>query len=138
MIRAQNAPSCTTAQERKVTLNDPFGRQARRNRQQYTDFRTKLAQQGIDDAAGIDRFARRISTTAGKLALLVAAVAGVASQLLPGAAAPIVVAATVVLIWLGTSYLQTRAMISEYSKEPRFETPQAGQQTDKGRVQEES
>jgi hypothetical protein len=126
-----------TRQKRKMALNDPFGRHTRRNHRQYEMFREKLTQQGIDDTTGLDRFARRVSTMARNLAVMATVTAAAAASIMPGIAAPIAVAAAIVLIWLGTSYLQTHAMIRRYREEPRFQVPQTESKPDQNPIQED-
>jgi hypothetical protein len=100
-----------------VKLNDPFGRVSRRQRQTYTALRARLKQQGVNDIASVRAFIARVRTIAFGAVIGVVTVMLVVGAVLPALGGLIGVLGVLALIWLGTSYLQTRIYLRRYLKE---------------------
>ena len=100
-----------------MQLNDPFGRVSRRRQQAYAVLRAQLEAQGIKDNAGIQAFATDTRKTALRLAALVIGVALLFGVLFPNAIGVITVVGGLILVWLFTSYLQTRMLLRRYRNE---------------------
>ena len=100
-----------------IQLNDPFGRVSRRRRQAYTVLRAQLQAQGIKDNADIQAFAAGTRKTALRLAALVIGVALLFGVLFPSAIGIITVLSGLILLWLFSSYLQTRTLLRRYRNE---------------------
>jgi hypothetical protein len=105
-----------------LTLNDPFGRNARRQEKRYVQFRQQLMMQGCNTNEALDAFGKRVDSMALRLALLVAAAGSLAWWLFPAAGAIALVCAAVLLAWLTSSYLQTRSLLNRLRLELRHDT----------------
>lgn len=100
-----------------MRLNDPFGRVSRRDRARYDALRDRLRQAGVRDAQALQGFAANISATMRRLLWVLLAVSFVLILLFPGALGPIILIATLVLLWLVVSYVQTRLYLKRYRRE---------------------
>lgn len=101
----------------EVQLNDPFGRVSRRQQQAYVGFRKQLRQQGIDSASKVRSARTGLTRTTLRLTLLIAALFGGTAMLFPGLKGVTLVTAGLVLVWLASSFLQTRAHLNNYLNE---------------------
>ncbi len=100
-----------------MSLNDPFGRVSRRQRDAYRQFREQLRQQDIRTAAAVRQARRNLLQTSLRLLAVVVGAAVLGGILFPAASAMIAVTAVLVLLWLGSSYLQTRNYLNIYARE---------------------
>jgi hypothetical protein len=100
-----------------VKLNDPFGRVARRQQQTYAALRARLKQQGVNDIASVRAFVARVRAIAFGSVIGVVAVTLALGTVLPALGGLIGVLGVLALIWLGTSYLQTRMYLRRYLNE---------------------
>lgn len=100
-----------------MQLNDPFGRVSRRQQQAYASLRSQLRQQGMHTSAGARAARDKLGRTTLHLALIVAVLFGAVAVLFPALQGAAVVTAALVLVWLTSSYLQTRAHLNNYLDE---------------------
>lgn len=100
-----------------MSLNDPFGRVARKNARAYEGLRERLRQQGVCSREGVDVFIRGTSATALKIGLVLLAVWLAATLAFPQLAALTAVFTVAALAWVATGYLQTRLMLRRYLRE---------------------
>lgn len=122
-----------------MTLNDPFGRNARRQERRYKQFRHQLVAQGCHSDEALDAFGKRVDSTAAGISLMLATACLLTWWLWPAASAVVLVLATVALIWLASSYLQTRSLLNRLRLEQRQERQAAGDNnTHQSPVQEDS
>jgi uncharacterized membrane protein YcaP (DUF421 family) len=101
----------------QVKLNDPFGRVSRRQQQTYAALCARLKQQGVNDIASVQTFVARVRTLAIGSVIGVIAVTLILSAVLPTLGGLIGVLGALALIWLATSYLQTRMYLRRYLNE---------------------
>ncbi|MCB1772516.1 MAG: hypothetical protein KDI88_02785 [Gammaproteobacteria bacterium] len=109
-----------------MTLNDPFGRNARRQERRYAQFRRQLLAQGCRTDEALDAFGRRVDSMAAGIVAALASACLLTWWLLPAAVAVVMILAAVALVWLASSYLQTRSLLNRLRLEPRQESPTAG------------
>jgi len=100
-----------------VKLNDPFGRVSRRQQQTYAALCARLKQQGVNDITSVHTFVARVRTLALGSVIGVIAVTLILTALLPTLGGLIGVLGALALIWLLTSYLQTRMYLRRYINE---------------------
>lgn len=100
-----------------MKLNDPFGRVARRDRDQYAALRQRLRQAGVRDQDAVRNFARRTRSTLMRVVLLVLAGAAGMMLLFPDMRGPIVALAVLILAWIGVGYFRTQVYLSRYRRE---------------------
>jgi hypothetical protein len=100
-----------------LSLNDPFGRVARKNARAYGGLRERLRQQGVRSRDDVDAFVRGITATALKITLVLLAVWLAASVVFPQLTALSAVFVLAVLAWIAAGYLQTRLMLRRYVRE---------------------
>ncbi len=100
-----------------MSLNDPFGRVSRRQQKAYQQFREQLRQQDVLTPAAVQQAQRHLHQTSLRLLAITVGAAAIAGMLFPELRALIAVTAVLVLLWLGSSYLQTRGYLNAYARE---------------------
>ena len=101
----------------EVQLNDPFGRVSRRQQQAYAMFRDQLRQQGVDTPLKVRLARTKLGDTALQMTLVVCVLFGGMAVFFPALQGMAVVVACLVLVWLASSFLQTRAHLNNYLNE---------------------
>ena len=97
-----------------MSLNDPFGRVSRRQNDAYRRLRDQLRQQGIVTPPAVRQAQHRLRQTSLRLLAIIIAAAALGGVLFPDLRAVIAVTIALVLLWLGSSYLQTRTHLNTY------------------------
>lgn len=97
-----------------MDLNDPFHRVARRRQAAYRSVAAQLHEAIGEDRAALVALIERARRTAWQLALGLVAIAVALAWLAPAARWPALVTCGLLLVWLATSYLQTRAHMKAY------------------------
>ena len=100
-----------------MKLNDPFGRVSRRQQQTYAALCARLKRQGVNDMASVHTFVARVRTLALGSVIGVIAITLILAAVLPTLGGLIGVIGALALIWLATSYLQTRMYLRRYINE---------------------
>ncbi|MDJ0740051.1 MAG: hypothetical protein QNJ91_10055 [Gammaproteobacteria bacterium] len=100
-----------------MSLNDPFGRVARRQEAAYLALREQLRQQGVATEQAAHAARRRLQQTGLRVAAIVIGIALLAAMLAPGLRAVIGILTLLILVWLASSFVQTRAHLSRYQRE---------------------
>jgi ABC-type xylose transport system permease subunit len=100
-----------------MSLNDPFGRVSRRQEYAYRQCREQLREHGIDDPEAARQRAREVGRTLLMLVLIVTLAGTVAAVLFPDQRTVIAVVAALLLLWLASSFLQTRTCLTRYLNE---------------------
>lgn len=100
-----------------MSLNDPFGRVSRRRQHAYGKFREQLYAQGVATTEALDRAKAGLDRTAGTLTGLIIAATTASTLWFSTARGVLLVCGCLSLLWLGTSYLQTRAHLNRYRYE---------------------
>ena len=100
-----------------MSLNDPFGRVSRRQKTAYHRLSEQLRQQGVLTPSAVHRAQRNLRQTGLRLLAVIVVAAVVGGLLFPEMQALIALTGALVLLWLGTSYLQTRNHLNTYARE---------------------
>lgn len=100
-----------------MSLNDPFGRVSRRQQDAYRQFREQLRQQDVLTPVAVRQAGRHLHQTSLRLLAIVVVAAALGGILFPAMRAVITVTAVLLLLWLGSSYLQTRSYLNRYARE---------------------
>ena len=100
-----------------MSLNDPFGRVSRRQKHAYRQFREQLRQQDVVTPGAVQQAKRHLHQTSLRLVAIVVVAAAIGGILFLELRALITVTAVLVLLWLGSSYLQTRGHLNTYARE---------------------
>jgi hypothetical protein len=98
-------------------LNDPFGRVSRRQRQAYRLFREQLREQGVTTTPAVGVAQQHLRRTGLRLLVIIIGAAIVMGILFPTLRTPIAVTASLLLLWVLSSYLQTRNHLTTYARE---------------------
>lgn len=80
-------------------------------------FREQLVGQDVLSDNAVRAVQQRLNRTAGTLAMLIVGVAAVGMALFAAARGVLAIVAILLLAWLGSSYVQTRAHLSRYRRD---------------------
>ena len=100
-----------------MSLNDPFGRVSRRQAQAYSACREQLRTSGITSIDQVTAQVHRLGRNLLGLTGVVALVAIMAGWLFPSQRTWVGVVTTLVLLLLGSGFVQTRACLARYRNE---------------------
>jgi hypothetical protein len=100
-----------------LNLNDPFGRNARRQSRRYEQFREQLLAQGVNAPERLDGFVTRINAMTRNVAAIAIGALLLIWLLFPTAGAAALVVCGLLLAWLAANYVQTRGFAARLRQE---------------------
>lgn len=100
-----------------MSLNDPFGRVSRRREQAYAEFREQLRAQDVLTVEAVRTTQARLSRTSLSLAAIVLGAVVLGGLLFSALRPMLLVLGGLLLVWLGSSFVLTRAQLSRYRME---------------------
>lgn len=100
-----------------MSLNDPFGRKARRDESNFRSLRDSLRAAGVNDLAGAQRCLTDIRRNALRFGALIIAGALLVSVLLPAYIGPTITLAVLALFWLLATTLHGWRHVKRYIAE---------------------
>jgi len=100
-----------------MNMNDPFGRLAQQQGQEYTALRQSLEESGVNSQAKAEALLANIRKRALVIASLVALLAAVTALVMPQFAVLAAVSAALPLLWLFATTVKGQRLIRRYIKE---------------------
>ena len=100
-----------------MNLNDPFGRVARREQQEYESLRDSLKESGVNSRSDADVILERIRARGTKIVTVIAIITLLVALLYPGALTVSLIFAGLALLWVFKMTKNARQHIQRYIDE---------------------